>query len=153
MSIPTAFTHFPCFFFPPNASKPKSPNLPYGVVTILTILCCCGCCMGALPGEGGVVSSSCVGALSSEGGAIRSSYAQEEWGSTVASEGALLLQGKWGALLRGALLGGAWNITTSCCGGMGKHCCIQECYYEQSKSMQGTTLVRGAKWSCRRTVL
>jgi hypothetical protein len=52
----------------------------------------------------------------------------------------LFLQGKWGPLLNGALLGGAWSIVACCCEGVGKHCCIQECCYEQSEAMQKTTL-------------
>ncbi len=56
------------------------------------------------------------------------------------SEGALLLQGKQGALLKGALLGGTWSIATCCCEGVGKHCCIQKCCYEQSEAVQIMTL-------------
>jgi len=51
------------------------------------------------------------------------------------SEGALLLQGKQGTLLRGALLGGVWNNITCHYGGMGEHCCIQERCYGQNKAM------------------
>jgi len=101
--------------------------------------------MGALPGEGGVVSSSCArahlgegGVVSSscarahlgEGGVVSSSCAQEEWRSTnVAKEMGSIIEGN---IARGSL--------EHCYGGVGKHCCIQEHYYEQSKAMQGTTL-------------
>ncbi len=100
---------------------------------------------GALPSEGGVVSSSYVGAFSSEGGAISSSYAQEERGSTVAAR-------EVGSIAKGSIIGGAWNITT-CCGGVGEHCCIQECYYEQSKAMRGTTLQEEQSEATARAVL
>jgi hypothetical protein len=55
---------------------------------------------------------------------------QGEWGALLGgawqvmpkrSEGALLLQGEWGALL-----GGAWSIAACYCRVVGKHCCIQK---------------------------
>jgi hypothetical protein len=90
--------------------------------SILTIFWCCGCCVGALLGEGGALSSIYVGALLGEGGVVSSSSVWEE-------------QGKQGALLRGA-----WSITTYYCGGVGEHCYIQECCCEQSEIVWGTTL-------------
>jgi hypothetical protein len=51
----------------------------------------------------------------------------------------LLLQGKHVTLLRGTLLGGAWNIFV-CCRGMGEHCFVQDYCCEQSEAMRGTTL-------------
>ncbi len=42
----------------------------------------------------------------------------------------------WG----GSIRGGTWNITTCCCGGVGEYFCIQECYYDQSKTMRWMTL-------------
>jgi len=64
----------------------------------------------------------------------------------------VLLQGKRGALLRGTLLGGAWNIVT-CYRGVGEHCFIQECCCEQSEVVRKTTLQEEQKKTSPRTML
>ncbi len=81
------------------------------------------------PGEGGVVSSSFVGTFLVVGGVVSSSYAQEEWRSIVTL-------GEAGNIVEESI----WNIVVCCCGGMGEHCCVQECCYKQSKVVWGMTL-------------